>query len=128
MFNRFSSGDLKNAVAIAGLQLLSVEAMREAEATAPSTSAEFAEHWGKAVVVRAGRPHGRGASRRRDAGRAERKRRRLGADGSWRVHARERKQERRQVELRQRQHQRWHASYISTHKFKKDLFSKINRF
>ena len=48
----FSSGDLKNAVAIAGLQLLSVEALGETEATAPSASAEFAEHWGKAVAVR----------------------------------------------------------------------------
>ena len=48
----FPGGDLKNAVAIAGLQLLSVEAMGETEATAPSASAEFAEHWGKVVVVR----------------------------------------------------------------------------
>ena len=44
MFDRFSSGDLQDAVAIAGLQLLSVEAMGEAEAPAPSASAEFAEH------------------------------------------------------------------------------------
>ena len=54
----FSSGDLKNAVAIAGLELLSVEAVGEAEAAAPSAIAEFAEHGRCTLIVRCGRAFG----------------------------------------------------------------------
>jgi hypothetical protein len=44
VFDRLSSGDFKNAIAIAGLQLLSVDAVGEVEVAISYVIAEFAEH------------------------------------------------------------------------------------
>ena len=51
MFHRFAGVDFKNAVPIAGLELVAIEAVGETEAAAPGAAAEFAQQRCVAVVA-----------------------------------------------------------------------------
>ena len=50
MFNGLASCDLEDSVAVGGLELVTIKTVREAEAAAPGSAAEFAEQRGLAIA------------------------------------------------------------------------------